>query len=75
MYLGYLAGYWTDPGEASRRDNDPTGAGGFGRFGDLAASYAAATGLDLSELAHYRRSARGAWPSSPRGCTRGTSPA
>ena len=30
MYLGYLAGYWTDPGEASRRDNDPTEPAGSG---------------------------------------------
>ena len=57
--VGYLLGYWTDPGEPSRRPNDPTGAGGFGSRAALVERYARATGLDLGALDFYV--ALGAW--------------
>jgi aminoglycoside phosphotransferase (APT) family kinase protein len=57
--VGYLLGYWTDPGEPPRRPNDPSGAGGFGSRADLTKRYASATGLDLTALDFYV--ALGAW--------------
>jgi aminoglycoside phosphotransferase (APT) family kinase protein len=51
--LGYLAVYWSDPGEAPRRANDPTGAGGFPRYAELLERYAARTGFDVSEIDYY----------------------
>jgi len=57
--VGYLLGYWTDPGEPIRRPNDPTGAGGFGSRADLVERYAGATGLDVTALDFYV--ALGAW--------------
>ncbi len=57
--VGYLLGYWTDPGEPVRRPNDPSGAGGFGSQADLTERYASATGLDVTALDFYV--ALGAW--------------
>jgi aminoglycoside phosphotransferase (APT) family kinase protein len=51
--VGYLAVYWTDPGQATTRTNDPTAAGGFGTHADLVTRYAARTGRDVSRIPYY----------------------
>ena len=51
--LGYLGVHWTDPGASARRQNDPTGAGGFGSFADALERYAAGSRLDLSGIDYY----------------------
>ena len=51
--VGYLAVYWTNPGQTVTRTNDPTAAGGFGSHADLVARYAARTGRDVSRIPYY----------------------
>lgn len=51
--VGYLGVYWTDPGEAGGRHNDPSGADGFPTFAELLDRYAARTGRDLSRIDYY----------------------
>ncbi len=52
--LGHLAVYWHDPALPLPLTNDPTAAGGFPAFGDLANRYARATGRDVANLGYYR---------------------
>lgn len=52
--VGYLGVYWTDPGQAARRANDPTGAGGFPAYDELLERYATRTGRDVSGVDYYR---------------------
>jgi aminoglycoside phosphotransferase (APT) family kinase protein len=52
--VGYLASHWADPGAPTRRDNDPTPAGGFPPFAELLERYAARTGRDVSAIDYYR---------------------
>jgi aminoglycoside phosphotransferase (APT) family kinase protein len=51
--LGYLGVYWSDPGEAQSRPNDPTGIAGFPTYADLLGRYAKRTGRDLSNIGYY----------------------
>jgi aminoglycoside phosphotransferase (APT) family kinase protein len=51
--LGYLGVYWTDPGERSKRHNDPSGAEGFPRYRDLVERYATITGRDVTGIDYY----------------------
>lgn len=51
--VGYLGVYWTDPGDTSRRHNDPSGAEGFPTYADLLERYANRTGRDLSGIDYY----------------------
>jgi aminoglycoside phosphotransferase (APT) family kinase protein len=51
--VGYLGVYWSDPGDASPRHNDPTSGGGFLRYDDLLERYATTTGRDLSGIDYY----------------------
>jgi aminoglycoside phosphotransferase (APT) family kinase protein len=51
--VGYLCIYWTDPGEAPRRANDPTAAGGFLTKDELIERYAKLTGRDLAGIEYY----------------------
>lgn len=52
--LGYVGIYWTDPGHASTRGNDPTGIGGFPAFDELVERYARRTGRDVSQIGYYK---------------------
>lgn len=51
--VGYLGVYWTDPGDRSRRHNDPSGAEGFPTFASLLERYAMRTGRDLGDIDYY----------------------
>ncbi|MFK7919757.1 MAG: phosphotransferase family protein [Ilumatobacter sp.] len=51
--VGYLGVYWSDPGEAQARPNDPTGIVGFPRYAELLERYANKTGRDLSNIGYY----------------------
>jgi aminoglycoside phosphotransferase (APT) family kinase protein len=51
--VGYLGVYWSDPGAAPRRHNDPSGAEGFPSFADLLDRYERRTGRDLSAIDYY----------------------
>ncbi len=51
--LGYLGVYWNDGGDAVLVSSDPTGAGGFGDYGELVERYATRTGRDVSNLNYY----------------------
>lgn len=52
--VGYLGVYWTDPGQTSRRHNDPSGGdAGFATYASLLERYAARTGRDLSDIDYY----------------------
>lgn len=51
--LGYLGVYWSDPGEAQNRPNDPTGIVGFPTYAELLERYALRTGRDLSNIGYY----------------------
>lgn len=51
--VGYLGVYWSDPGEAQARANDPTGGAGFPSYSDLLERYALRTGRDLSDIGYY----------------------
>lgn len=51
--VGYLGVYWTDPGQTSRRHNDPSGAEGFPTYAELLERYANRTGRDLSGIDYY----------------------
>jgi aminoglycoside phosphotransferase (APT) family kinase protein len=51
--VGYLGVYWTDPGDESRRHNDPSGADGFPTYRELLDRYATRTGRDLSGIDYY----------------------
>ena len=51
--VGYLGVYWTDPGAAAGRRNDPSGAEGFPTYAELLERYAARTGRDLSGIDYY----------------------
>lgn len=51
--LGYLGVYWTDPGERSKRHNDPSGAEGFPAYRELVERYARTTGRDVSGIDYY----------------------
>ncbi|MEM9514141.1 MAG: phosphotransferase family protein [Actinomycetota bacterium] len=52
--VGYLSVYWSDPGEAQLRPNDPTGIDGFPAYHELLERYATATGRDVSSIDYYR---------------------
>lgn len=52
--LAWLLDDWRGPGEPAVAIPSPTRAGGFGDRAELAADYAARTGLDLSGLDRYR---------------------
>jgi aminoglycoside phosphotransferase (APT) family kinase protein len=45
--------YWTDPEGPPRRENDPTGAGGFPSYRELLDRYAARTGFDVRGIDYY----------------------
>jgi aminoglycoside phosphotransferase (APT) family kinase protein len=51
--VGYLCVYWTDPGEAPRRANDPTASGGFPSKAELLDRYASRSGRDLAGIEYY----------------------
>jgi len=51
--LGYLGVYWNDGDASLARSNDPTPAGGFGRYADLVQRYAARTGRDVTGIGYY----------------------
>ena len=51
--LGYLGVYWNDGDASTARANDPTPAGGFGRYSDLVERYARRTGRDVSGIGYY----------------------
>ncbi len=51
--VGYLGVYWSDPGEAQARPNDPTGIAGFPTYAELLDRYGARTGRDLSNIGYY----------------------
>jgi aminoglycoside phosphotransferase (APT) family kinase protein len=51
--VGYLAIYWTDPGDSGHRRNDPSGAPGFPPYSELLERYAARTGRDVSAIDFY----------------------
>ena len=52
--VGYLGVYWSDPGHAQLRPNDPTGIEGFPTYGEIVERYARRTGRDVSEIDYYR---------------------
>lgn len=52
--LGYIGIYWTDPGSATLRFNDPSGIPGFCSFDHLVQRYAARTGRDVSHIGYYK---------------------
>ena len=51
--LGYLGVYWTDPGERSKRHNDPSGSEGFPTYAEMVERYARLTGRDVSGIDYY----------------------
>ncbi len=51
--VGYIGVYWDDEGLADIKANDPTGAGGFGRYRDLVDRYEQRTGRDCSNVEYY----------------------
>ena len=51
--VGYLGVYWSDPGEAQARPNDPTGIVGFPTYAELLERYALRTGRDVSNIGYY----------------------
>jgi aminoglycoside phosphotransferase (APT) family kinase protein len=51
--VGYVGVYWSDPGEAQGRANDPTGVVGFPTYAELLERYALRTGRDLSNIGYY----------------------
>ncbi len=51
--LGYIGVYWTDDGDAQKRGNDPTAAGGFPLYSELVERYANQTGRDVSDVQYY----------------------
>jgi aminoglycoside phosphotransferase (APT) family kinase protein len=51
--VGYLGVYWSDPGAAVRRHNDPSGAPGFPTYAELCQRYADRTGFDLGDIGYY----------------------
>ena len=51
--VGYLGVYWSDPGDAQHRPNDPTGIDGFPTYAELLERYATRTGRDLSNIGYY----------------------
>lgn len=51
--LGYIGVYWSDPGQANKRENDPSGLEGFPRYRDLVERYASRSGRDLSDIGYY----------------------
>ena len=51
--VGYLGVYWTDPGGAQLRHNDPSGVEGFPTYAELLERYAARTGRDLAGIDYY----------------------
>ncbi len=51
--IGYLMVYWSDPGPAPKRANDPSGSDGFLSRADMLARYAEKTGRDLSGVGYY----------------------
>lgn len=52
--LGYVGIYWTDPGQALTRSNDPSGLAGFCSFDHLVDRYATRTGYDVSNISYYK---------------------
>jgi aminoglycoside phosphotransferase (APT) family kinase protein len=52
--LAYLANNWVQPGQPDLWGDAPTSVGGFPPLATLLERYARRTGLDLSELHHYR---------------------
>ncbi|MCW2666148.1 MAG: putative kinase, aminoglycoside phosphotransferase family [Frankiales bacterium] len=51
--LGWLLSSWTEPGDSVSSTVSPSMAGGFPTAAELAAAYAASSGLDLSDLEYY----------------------
>jgi aminoglycoside phosphotransferase (APT) family kinase protein len=51
--VGYIGVYWTDPGAANGRANDPTGLEGFPTYAEMLERYAARTGRDVSGIGYY----------------------
>jgi aminoglycoside phosphotransferase (APT) family kinase protein len=51
--VGYLGVYWTDPGSASGRGNDPSGREGFPTYAELIERYARRTGRDVDGIEYY----------------------
>ncbi len=51
--VGYVGVLWSDPGQAGRRHNDPSGEEGFPSYAALLERYGARTGRDLSDIAYY----------------------
>ena len=51
--VGYLGVYWSDPGDGSRRHNDPSGIEGFPSYAELVERYATRTGRDVSGVDYY----------------------
>ncbi len=52
--VGYLGVYWSDPGQAQLRTNDPTGIEGFPTYAEIVERYARRTGRDVSDIDYYR---------------------
>jgi aminoglycoside phosphotransferase (APT) family kinase protein len=52
--LGHMAVYWRDPRLPLPITNDPTAAGGFPKYDELAQRYASRTGRDISQINYYR---------------------
>lgn len=52
--LGYLINNWAEAGEHAEWSSAPTAAGGFATRAQMVDWYAAATGLDVSDLPYYR---------------------
>jgi aminoglycoside phosphotransferase (APT) family kinase protein len=52
--LGYVGIYWTDPGQAMLRHNDPSGHPGSCTFDHLVQRYATRTGRDVSNVGYYK---------------------
>jgi aminoglycoside phosphotransferase (APT) family kinase protein len=51
--LGWMCIYWSDPGQAARQPNDPSGLDGFPSKQALIDRYGATTGRDVSAIAYY----------------------
>lgn len=51
--IGYLGVYWSDPGAAERRENDPSGLPGFPTYREMVDMYAAKSGRNVDNIAYY----------------------
>ena len=60
--VGYLGVYWSDPGDANGRANDPTGLEGFPTYDELLERYAHADrARPVGASTTTSRSRRGGW--------------